>query len=264
MAFSRRRYKNTVHKNPFREDRPFNKKPIIITAIATVALIAVIVGVVFLVKYCSITRLVKDSNEVLRDPTSGITYRFSDYCYTARIDTDEANIYAECDGVYYYRIKYGFSPNYQYVDPKIAIACLDEHSQTVKIYVSDKATLPTYQSITPENTIIMAVELIEKDVGVISKTDMANIIDYFKNDENVMTDSEKLLIDLKIDADSQRWLYISDTNCPGIYYIIRYTEDKDGGRYLYTYDRSRYVALKDNFKEVNFLGYYTGGSDAGN
>lgn len=254
MAFSRKKYKNTVHKNPFREDRPKSKKPIIITAISVVCLVALIAGIACLVNYCSLVRLSKNDDGTLYDRFSGTTYTFVGFNYTASFDEGKDYAYAECGGEYYYQIKYGISPNYGYVDTDKAIVKRDDFSQSVYIYATDGLTLPDYTTIVPDKAIIMAVGLIESDVGMVTAENMTKAIAFFKDDANVIDDAARAYLNANMDADTVRSLYISDKNCPGIYYILRYAQDKGGAKYIYTNDRTRYVKLDESFKDIDFLG----------
>ena len=247
MAETHRKYKNTVHKNPFRENRPKSKKPLIIAIISVLALIALILAIVFFTNYCGTVHLIEKEPGVLYSPIGGRTYYMLDSCYYAIADENEP--YAECDGVTYYKIKYGTKGNYKYIDPEKAIASVDSYSKMVFIYATEGFNAPTYTTISPEYALINEIEVVEYPIGYMDETQSAQVIDFFKDAQSI--EFEPAI--LQIDNDTLRWIYFSDTSCPGVYYLLKYIESTDGKRYLYTFDRTRCVDIGDNF--TDFLDY---------
>ena len=251
MAKTHRKYKNTVHKNPFREDRPKSYRGLIIFGLSVLALTAVILAVVFFANYCSTVRLIEKEPGVLYSPTTGKTYYMLDSCYYATVEENEP--YAECNGVVYYKIKYGESGNYKYIDPKKAIATVDEYSKAVFIYATEEIVYPDYTTIDPEYALVEVIEVVEYPVAHLDQTQSKSVTEFFKTAEHIDLDP----IRLDFDSDTLRWIYFSDPSCPGIYYTLKYIESTDGKRYLHTFDRSHLVDLGDYFTE--FLDYVKDG-----
>ena len=248
MAQTHKKYKNTVHKNPFREDRPKSYRGILIAILSVLALTAVILAIVFLTSYCGTVHLVEKEPGVLSEVFSGRTYYMLDNCYYAVVDENKP--YAECDGVTYYKIKHGEKGNYQYIDPEKAIACRDEHSEMVFIYATEDFYVPDYTDIAPDYALVNEIEVVEYPVGYLNEEQCTQVMTYFNDALGVEFDYT--LLDLN--GDTVRWIYFGDLEeCPGVYYLLKYIESNSGERYLYTFDRTRCVHLGENFSD--FLDY---------
>ena len=199
---------------------------------------------VFFVDSCDKVHLSEVEPGVLKETFSDRTYYMLDSCYYATVDENKP--YAECNGVIYYQIAYGEKAS-KHIDPKIAIATKDAYSGAVVIYATDELSVPTYADIDPSGALINVIEVVEYPTGYMNAEQSSQVMEYFRNADTVDRN------EIEIDGDTVYWIYFLDKDRPGIYYTLRYVESVDGDRYLYTFDRTRYVALEDNFKE--FLDY---------
>ena len=235
------KFKNTVHKNPFREDRPKKKFPFIPVITVILLITALILLTVFLTNFFGVIHLTSDNGGgYLYDKKNDITYELAPMCYSA--DLDKSDVYAEYGDTKYYRLYYkSESGEKLYLDPKKAIGKEDEYG-TVDIYAASGFSLPSLEEFKASKALICAVELIEYAVGALNKEDTELAV-------KMLLENEQLEYPGGVVNDSVLVIYLGSDEFPYLQYSIRYFKTSDGTRYLYDRVTGRCVNIGEELKE---------------
>ncbi len=232
-----KKYKNTVHKNPFREDRP--QKPFPWKAFTVVALfivIAILVSVLVFEMFFGPIKLKNTSGTNVYDGRNKIVYAYAPFCYQP-VTILKSEVYAKYnDGTVtrnLYKIKN--------VDPTVMITTAEDG--LYDIYYNSANPLPTLKEFEVVGAEICEVELLAGSIGWLQKEDAERAV-------QLVCDGESGEYPSNVDSESVRYLYFRSQKYEYMYYYITYLETKDGERYLVDRSFGRYVNIGDELSDV--------------
>ena len=219
-----------------------NFAPLMYAGAALLAITAVILLAVFLVRFFGVVHLTSDTEgPTLTDGKNGITYSLAPMSYTADLYTEK--VYAKYGDAEYYRLYYKDSTgNTVLGDPKEMIGTKNEFG-VIDIYIAEGIVLPTLEEFEASKALICAEEMISYAVDALSKEETEQAISLFFGNESCDYPSN-------IDNDSVLSIYFASGKYPFLQYNIRYFETKDGERYFYDRVTSRCVNIGDEMSGI--------------
>ncbi len=238
MANKRKRYKNTVHKNPFREDRP--KKPFpwrTLTVIGLFIAVVILASVLIFEMFFAPIKL-KSSDKFVLDNRNGVVYTVAPYCYQPAMVAKSKGVYAKYDD------GTGLKDLYEIVgvDPSVMITTAEDGLYDV--YYNVENELPTLSELDVVGAYICEVELRAGAVGSLKEDDA-------KRAARLMCENEKVDYPAgKVNTESISYIYFASENYSYLYYYIIYFETTDGERYLGDRSLSEYVKIGDELSDV--------------
>lgn len=231
-----KKYKNTVHKNPFREDRP--KKPFPWKALTVVGLFVLAIVLVSILIFETFFAPIKmrSSGADIRDPKSGIVYAVAPFCYQP-VTILKGDVYAKySDGKTernLYKIKN--------VDPSVMITTAEDG--LYDIYYNTENSLPTLKEFEVSGALICKVEILAGAMGKLEQADAEKAV-------QLVCDGESGDYPSNVNTDSIQYLYFKSQKYEYMYYYVTYFETKDGERYLADRSFGRYVNIGDELSDV--------------
>ena len=228
-----KKYKNTVHKNPFREDRPKKSVPWKLIGVIS-AILALILVLYFVVDAITGVRKLKLVSGGLYDKRSGITYQMAPLCYqpvkvVKREYNSDKDVYATFNGTKLYKVTD--------VDAKKMITTA--YDGFYEIYYNKEFPLPTLFEMNVNSAIVCDVGTVVIPVGMVGE-EAKEIVELLKN--------ESLYCDYPIDTvntDSIKYIYFTSPDHPHLYYYVHYFKTLDGTRYAYDSAYERCVPIGD-------------------
>lgn len=231
-----KKYKNTVHKNPFREDRP--KKPFpwrALTVIGLFILVVILSSILIFDLFIGPIKLKVSGSEVY-DGRNKIVYAPAPFCYQP-VTILKKDVYAKySDGKVernLYKIKN--------VDPSVMITTAEDGLYDV--YYNVAIPLPTLGELEVSSALICEVELLAGATGMLEKADAEKAVSLVCNGESGEYPSN-------VESGSVKYLYFKSEKYEYIYYYVTYLETKDGERYLVDRSFGRYVNIGDELSDV--------------
>ncbi len=235
-----KKYKNTKHKNPFREDRPRKPFPwLTFTFIVLFVTAAVLCSVLVYNTFGSgVRKFTTDApGSTAYDKRSGVTYYYQATSpYYAAGDLEE---YAICGDYTFYKIKG--------IDPKIMLhSTIKDGDDQLEygLYCIDGYEFPD-----PQELVISAGRILQTDLETIplaslDKESSVEIMTAFLN-------GEKSEYPIDIDVDSIYDVYLYSDNYTYLRYTMRYFKTKSGERYLSSRESGIYIKLAaDELKDI--------------
>ncbi len=231
-----KKYKNTKHKNPFREDRqkkPFPWLNVIFSLLFVTA--AVLISVLVYKNFGSGVRTFTTDapGSTAYDKRSGITYYYEAMTPYQAGKLKEAP-YATCGDYTFYEI--------EGIDPKIMLHSVinsgEEDEIDYGLYCSG------YEFPEPADLTVSAGGIFQTDLETIKiasleKADAVEIMRVFLNGERVEYPSD-------IDGESILDIYIFSENYPHLTYTLRYFTTETGERYLSCREDGAYIKLSSD------------------
>ena len=228
-----KKYKNTVHKNPFREDRPKKNVPWKLIGVIA-ACLALILTVTLIVDAVIGVRKLKLVSGGLYDKRSGITYQMAPLCYqpvtiAKREYNSDKDVYATFNDTRFYKLTD--------VDPEKMITTA--YDGFYEIYYNKEHPLPTLFEMNINSAIVCDVGTAVIPVGMVDNT-ATQIVELLSN--------ESLYCDYPIDTvntESIKYIYFTTPDYPHLYYYVHYFKTTDGTRYVYDSSYERCVPIGD-------------------
>lgn len=230
-----KKYKNTVHKNPFREDRPKTNIPwrligIICALLALILILWATLDAIFGVRKL---KLAKDGG--FYDKRSGITYHMAPLCYqpvkvVKREYNPDKDVYA----------KYRDTKLYKVTDVGPEKMLTTAYDGFYEIYYNKEYPLPSLFEMNVNSAIVCDVGETVIPVGMLDNEGAGGLVALLKN--------ESLYCDYPFESvskDSKKYIYFTSPDHPHIYYYVHYFKTTDGTRYVYDNAYERCVPIGD-------------------
>ncbi len=230
-----KKYKNTVHKNPFREDRPKKNVPwrligIIAAALALILILTLVMDAIF-----GVRKLKLVSGGAFYDKRSGITYHLAPLCYQPVTiikweNNPDKDVYAVYNDTNFYKIK----------DVSSKKMITTAYDGIYEIYYNKEHPLPSLFEMNANLAIICEVEMLVDPVGIVYNEGTTALLNLLKN--------EALYCDYPfetVDVSSIKYIYFTGADYPHLYYYVHYFKTSDGTRYLYDSSYERCVPIGD-------------------
>lgn len=236
------KYKNTVHKNPFREDRPKKPIPWMAIAIALLSVVVAILLIVFLTSYFGVVHLTTETAGELHDSKNNITYRLADMNYSADLYMEEP--YAECGDTKYYKLYYKDKNGKEaFCDPLKMIGTKDEFG-IIELYCAEGFELPSLFDMGVTKALVSAYEMIDYAIDVMDGVETELAV-------RMLRDNEKLPYPTDVNGDTVLAVYFGGSEAyPYLQYVIRFFETESGGRYLYDRVTGACVSIGEELKDA--------------
>ena len=230
---------NTIYS----EDEAKKPSKILPAIIIVLAVTAVILLSVFLVKYLGTQHLVtKMGGGKLEDKRHGVTYTLlSPNPYWVNLDISKP--YAESDGVSYYKIVYtDKNGKEKHFDPLKMIATYDENN-IVDIYVADSYTPPTLAEMSPDRSFVYYVQKTEIPATVLNNEQTQTVLKALNEKENTFYPAD-------VDESTRLNIYLASEKYLHLRYTVEYFETEDGEQYLQDPTNGKLVKATDMLKGV--------------
>lgn len=232
-----KKYKNTVHKNPFREDRPAKPFPWrALTVIGLFVLIVILSSILIFDLFIGPIKMKPHSGAEVYDGRNKIVYAPAPFCYQP-VTILKKDVYAKySDGTVtrnLYKIKN--------VDPSVMITTAEDGLYDV--YYNTAIPLPTLGEFEVSSALICEVELLAGATGMLEKSDAEKAAALVFGGQSGEYPSN-------VESDSIRYLYFRSQKYEYLYYYVTYLETKDGERYLVDRSFGRYVNIGDELSDV--------------
>ncbi len=231
-----KKYKNTVHKNPFREDRPKKNVPwrligIIAAALALVLILTLVIDALF-----GVRKLKLVSGGGFYDKRSGITYHMAPFCYQP-VTIVKKKAFSSKDDVF---ATYNDTKFYKVKDVSTEKMITTAEDGLYEIYYNKEYPLPSLFEMNVNSAIVCDVGTIAVPIGMVDSEGAVNLLNLLK-DESLYCEYP---IDT-VDVSSIKYIYFTSPDYPHLYYYVRYVKTTDGTRYLYDYSYERCVPIGD-------------------
>ena len=234
-----KKYKNTVHKNPFREDRPSKPFPWrAFTVVGLFVLVAVLASILIFELFIGPIKLKPHSGADVYDGRNGIVYAAAPFCYQP-VTILKKEVYAKYSDGKTERTLYKIKN----VDPSVMITTAEDG--LYDIYYNTAIPLPTLKELEVSSALICEVELLAGATGLLEKADAEKAV-------SLICDGESGEYPSNVESDSIRYLYFRSEKYEYLYYYVTYLETKDGERYLVDRSFGRYVNIGDELADVLF------------
>lgn len=223
-----KKYKNTVHKNPFREDRPKKNIPwkligIIAAFLALVLIVTLVIDAVF-----GVRKLKMVTGGGLYDKRSGVTYKMAPLCYQP-VTLYKKDVYARFNKTNLYKI--------QNVSADKMISTSEDGFY--EIYYNKEYPLPSLFEMNVNAAIVCDVGTLVVPVGPIDEAGAKALVELLKN-ESLYCDYPE-----NTSPDSTKYIYFTSPDYPHLYYYVHYFKGTDGARYVYDSAYERCVPIGD-------------------
>lgn len=231
-----KKYKNTVHKNPFREDRPKKNIPWRLIGIVAAFLALILILWVVIDALTGVRKLTLNTkNGGFYDKRSGITYHLAPLCYqpayvVKRENNPDKDVYAKYKDTKFYKVTNVSA------EKMISTA----YGGLYEIYYNKEYPLPSLFEMNANSAIVCEVGTIVAAVGMIDNAGASSLLSLLKN--------ESLYCDYPIDTvdvSSTKYIYFTSPDYPHLYYYVHYVKTADGTRYLYDSAYERCVPMGD-------------------
>ncbi len=229
-----KKYKNTKHKNPFREDRPKPPFPWAAVTIGALLIAAVILGSVLLYnRYGSAVRTFTTDapGDSIYDPRSKITYRYTEHsCYQP---TRIGNVYGKNGEYSFYSV--------DGVDPKellFATFTDGEEEYPYGLFCIDGYMFPTAEEFEVESATLHETQINSVPVANLPK-------DAAKTAMEILTKAESVTYPANIDSESVMELYFYSKKYPHLSYVVKFFRTMSGERYLSDSETGRNVIIAE-------------------
>lgn len=228
-----KKYKNTVHKNPFREDRPKKNIPWRLICVLSGFLALILITTLVLNSLLGTRKLKLVSGGGFYDKRDNITYHMAPLCYQP-VTIIKKDVFAKYNDTSFYAIE-GVS-----TDKMITTA----EDGFYEIYYNKAYPLPSLFEMNVSGAIICDVGTAVIPVGMTEPESAKTLVDMLKN--------ESLYCDYPTDAkfETENYLYFTSTDHPHMYYYVHYIKTTDGARYIYDSAYERCVPIGDLLKDV--------------
>lgn len=218
-----KKYKNTVHKNPFREDRPKKSVPWKLIAVIAAVLALILILTLVIDALVGVRKLSLVSGGGFYDKRSGITYHLAPLCYqpvtiVKRENNPDKDVYAQYKDTKFYKVK----------DVSVEKMITTAYDGIYEIYYNKEYPLPSLFQMNANSAIVCDVGTLVVPVGMIDNEGASGLLNLLKN--------ESLYCDYPIDtvdASSTKYIYFTSPDYPQLYYYVHYVKTTDGTRYLY-------------------------------
>ncbi len=230
-----KKYKNTVHKNPFREDRPKKNVPwkliaVIAAVLALILILTLVIDAIFGVRKFKLV-----SGGGFYDNRSGITYHLAPLCYqpvtiVKRENNPNKDVYAKYKDTKFYKVK----------DVSADKMITTAYDGLYEIYYNKEHPLPSLFQMNANSAIVCDVGTLVVPVGMIDNEAVSGLLNLLK-DETLYCDYP---ID-SVDVNSIKYIYFTSPDYPHLYYYVHYVKTTDGTRYLYDSSYERCVPIGD-------------------
>ncbi len=229
------KYKNTKHKNPFREDRPKPPFPWITVILAVLIIAAIVLGSVLIYnRYgTKVRNFTTDAPGVnVYDPRSGISYEYSvlNSYQAAKL----GELYGKCGEFSFYRID-GINPE------TMIFASMGEGDDEIPygIFCSSDYVFPDPRDFEVNIATIHQTEIHTVALGTIEEADAKLAMSIILNNESSDRPSGIIYDDIyEIYFYSEKYDYLC--------YVIKFMATESGDRYLCDEAMGRYVKLTDD------------------
>ncbi len=228
------KYKNTKHKNPFREDRPKKPFPWVAFTLGVLLTAAVILGSVLLYnRYGSGVRnfTTNAPGDSVYDPRSRITYHYS--AMTAYQPTKIGDIYGK-EGEYTFYTVNG-------IDPKellFATFSDGEDEYPYGLYCVDGYEYPDVEEFTVTAATLHETAITSIPVSNLSKEAAVSAME-------IMLKAESVEYPSNVDSDSIMELYFYSESYPSLSYVVKFFRAMSGERYLSDATTGRNVIISE-------------------
>ncbi len=228
-----KKYKNTVHKNPFREDRPKKKIPWMIIGIICGILALILIMTLIINALLGVRKLSLTENGGFYDRRSGITYFMAPFCYQP-VTIIKKDVFATYNDTKFYEI--------QDISTEKMITTAEE--KIYEIYYNKDYPLPTLSEMKVNSAIICDVEIAVYPVGFIDSEDV-NILLELLSDKSIYCDYPQDTNDSNV-----KYIYFTSPDYPYLYYYIHFIKTSDGTRYIYDSSNRICVPIGDALKDI--------------
>lgn len=230
---------NTIYP----DKKPRKRFPVLqITAVA-LAITAIVLLSVLLTNIFGKEHLVsKVGGGKLVNPRNDVTYTLIMPCpYWGYVDTSE--VYAECDGVEYYKIIYtDVDGKDKYFDPLKLIASYEDG--ILNLYAADGFKLPTLDELAPDTGFLYYVGKVEYPMGAnLTQEDTNTIV-------NLLKTGEEAIFPSNADFDSMRIIRLASKNHIYIRYSVEYFATEDGQMYLHDIASGKYIKATEELSAI--------------
>lgn len=241
-----KKYKNTVHKNPFRENRPKGRIPWRLIGI-TAAFLALVITVTLVIRSVSGPRkLTAVENGGLYDKRSGITYSLAPFAYKPHY-YDSGKAAMTFNGFNLYQLKY-MDENGKYVKVSTEKMLLYAEDGVYQIYYNSEQPLPALSEMNARVVGISENGLLIRPIDFAGEEEARAVVAALENES---ARCEKGEGPKKTDEDSTKILCLANPeDYPEFAYCIYYLKDTDGVRYLYDDNLGIYVRIGDLLSDL--------------
>lgn len=235
-----KKYKNTVHKNPFRENRPKKNIPWKLICVISGFLALILITTLVLNALFGTRKLRITSDGGFYDKRSGITYQMAPLCYQPveiikRKNNPDKDVYAKYNDTKFYKVK----------DISAEKIITTAYDGIYEIYYNEEHPLPTLFDMNVKLAWICEAEVSVVGVEMIDETEAKALV-------SMLADAS-LYCDMptNIDAESTKYLYFTGTEHPYLYYYVQYFNTADGVSYVCdSANTGRCVPIGDLLKEI--------------
>ncbi len=238
-----KKYKNTVHKNPFRENRPKSRIPWRLIGIIS-AFLALVITVTLVIRSVSGARkLTVAENGGLYDKRSGITYNLAPFTYKPHY-YDSGKAVMTFNGFNLYQLKY-MDENGKYVKVSTEKMLLFAEDGVYQIYYNSEQPLPALSEMNARVMGISENGLLIRPIDFTGEDEARAVVAAFENKSDYCEYPEKT------DGDSTKILCLANPeDYPEFAYCIYYLKDTDGIGYLYDDNLRICVRIGDLLSDI--------------
>ncbi len=229
-----RKFKNTKHKNPFREDRPKPPFPWMAVTIGVLLTAAVILGSVLLYnRYGSEVRnFTSDTpSDNVYDTRSGITYEYSDL--NSYQPAKLGALYGKCGEYKFYAVSEA--------DPRelLFATFIDGEDE----YPYGLFCIDGYEFPKPEDFEVSAASIHETEINTVPVSNLTP--EAAKSAMEILLKAEAVPYPSGIDSESVMEVYFYSDKYPHLSYVIKFFLTMSGERYLSDSGTGRHVILTE-------------------
>ena len=223
-----KKFKNTVHKNPFREDRPKKDIPWRLICVIAAFLALIIILTLVIDAFFGVRKLSLVSGGAFYDKRSGITYHLAPMCYQP-VTIIKKDVYAKYNKTNFYEIQ----------DVSTDKMITTSEDGIYDIYYNKQYPLPSLFEMNVIGGMVCDVGDAVIPVGPI-ETEQAKKLVELLADESLRCDYPE-----DLSSDNAKYIYFISAEYPYLYYYVHYFKDAGGARYVYDRAYERCVPIGD-------------------